>query len=81
MKHAAHACPVAKLVKLADKICNLRGIASCPPSDWSLERKQQYFDWAKAVVDRVRGAHPGLERLFDEAYASCRTLTSWWLTC
>lgn len=69
IEHAAHACREAKLVKLADKICNLRDIASCPPADWSLERKQQYFDWAKAVVDRVRGAHPGLERLFDEAYA------------
>lgn len=69
IEHATHACREAKLVKLADKICNLRDIASCPPADWSLERKQQYFDWAKAVVDRVRGAHPGLERLFDEAYA------------
>ncbi len=69
IEHAAHACPAAKLVKLADKICNLRDIASCPPADWSLERKQAYFDWAKAVVDRIRGTHPGLERLFDEAYA------------
>lgn len=69
IEHAAHACREAKLVKLADKICNLRDIASCPPADWSLERKQQYFDWAKAVVDRVRGTHPGLERIFDEAYA------------
>ncbi|MGA7801254.1 MAG: phosphohydrolase, partial [Gammaproteobacteria bacterium] len=31
--------------------------------------KQQYFDWAKAVVDRIRGTHPGLEQLFDAAYA------------
>lgn len=69
IEHAAHACREAKLVKLADKICNLRDIASCPPADWSLERKQQYFDWAKAVVDQIRGTHPGLERLFDEAYA------------
>lgn len=69
IEHAAHACHAAKLVKLADKICNLRDIASCPPADWSLERKQKYFDWAKSVVDRIRGTHPGLEHLFDEAYA------------
>lgn len=69
IEHAAHACTAAKLVKLADKICNLRDIASCPPTDWSFERKQAYFDWAKAVVDQIRGTHPGLEQLFDEAYA------------
>ena len=40
-----------------------------PPADWSLGRKQEYFDWAKAVVDGLRGAHGTLERLFDEAYA------------
>ena len=58
----------AKLVKLADKICNLRDISRSPPSGWSLERQQAYFDWAKAVVDGMRGAHPELERIFDEAF-------------
>jgi guanosine-3',5'-bis(diphosphate) 3'-pyrophosphohydrolase len=56
------------VVKLADKICNLRDIANNPPADWSLDRKQAYFDWAKSVVDALRGAHPALEHLFDEAY-------------
>jgi guanosine-3',5'-bis(diphosphate) 3'-pyrophosphohydrolase len=59
----------AKLVKLADKIANLRDVANCPPTSWSLERRQEYFDWAKAVVDRLRGVHPGLEAVFDAAYA------------
>jgi guanosine-3',5'-bis(diphosphate) 3'-pyrophosphohydrolase len=68
VEHAAHASRRAKLVKLADKICNLRDIATSPPVDWSLERKQEYFDWAKAVVDGLRGVHPGLEALFDEVY-------------
>lgn len=67
--HAAHACHKAKLVKLADKISNLRDMATTPPPDWSLERRQTYFDWAKAVVDRIRGTHDVLEKLFDEAYA------------
>jgi guanosine-3',5'-bis(diphosphate) 3'-pyrophosphohydrolase len=40
-----------------------------PPPDWSLERRQQYFDWAQRVIDEVRGTHPKLEALFDEAYA------------
>jgi guanosine-3',5'-bis(diphosphate) 3'-pyrophosphohydrolase len=67
--HAAHLSPRAKLVKLADKICNLRDIASSPPAGWPLERKQEYFDWAKAVVDGLRGVHAALEQRFDEAYA------------
>jgi guanosine-3',5'-bis(diphosphate) 3'-pyrophosphohydrolase len=60
----------ARLVELADKICNLRDISRSPPSGWPLERQQAYFDWAKAVVDGLRGAHPELERLFDEAFSA-----------
>lgn len=66
--HAAGISRRAKLVKLADKICNLRDIGSSPPAGWSVERKRDYFDWAKAVVDGLRGAHLGLEHLFDAAY-------------
>ena len=68
VEHAAHISQCAKLVKLADKICNLRDVAAAPPAGWSLRRKQEYFDWAKAVIDQLRGAHPGLEHIFDEAY-------------
>lgn len=66
--HAAHISREAKLVKLADKICNLRDVAAHPPAGWSLERRREYFDWAKRVVDRLRGAHPGLEAVFDAAH-------------
>jgi guanosine-3',5'-bis(diphosphate) 3'-pyrophosphohydrolase len=55
-------------VKFADKICNLRDVASSPPATWALERRQEYFEWANAVVDGLRGVHPELERIFDEAY-------------
>jgi len=68
IEHAPHVSRRAKLVKLADKICNLRDIAASPPADWAVERKQEYFDWAKAVVDGLRGVHPALEHVFDEAY-------------
>ncbi|TAK52250.1 MAG: hypothetical protein EPO25_14115 [Gammaproteobacteria bacterium] len=39
-----------------------------PPAGWSLARRQQYFDWAKAVVDQARGVNPQLERVFDRLY-------------
>lgn len=68
IEHALTISRRAKLVKLADKICNLRDMASNPPAEWSLERRQEYFDWAKAVIDGLRSSHPTLERLFDEAF-------------
>lgn len=68
-KHAAHMSDRAKLVKLADKICNLRDILDSPPADWSAQRKKEYFDWAASVVQGVRGTHPKLEGVFDEVYA------------
>jgi GTP diphosphokinase / guanosine-3',5'-bis(diphosphate) 3'-diphosphatase len=68
VENAARASPSAKLVKLADKICNLRDLDASPPTDWSLERKRKYFDWAKEVVDQLRGVHPRLEQLFDGEY-------------
>lgn len=66
--HAGHASFEARLVKLADKICNLRDILASPPANWPLDRKQQYFDWARQVVDQVRGTHPVLETAFDREY-------------
>ncbi len=68
IEHAARLTRRAKLVKLADKICNLHDMAVSPPTDWSLQRKREYFDWARAVVDPMRGVHPDLEALFDREY-------------
>lgn len=69
VEHAAHLSHEAKLVKLADKACNLRDMTNCPPSDWDLQRKREYFDWAKEVVDQIRGTNERLEQLFDHAFS------------
>ncbi|MEA3274878.1 MAG: HD domain-containing protein [Pseudomonadota bacterium] len=66
--HAAGASYAAKLVKLADKICNLRDVDQSPPVEWDLARRQAYFDWAREVVAQIRGTQPRLEALFDAAY-------------
>ena len=68
VQHAPHLSREARLVKLADKICNLRDVAQTPPPDWELGRRQEYFDWAKRVVDGLRGVSPALETAFDEAF-------------
>jgi guanosine-3',5'-bis(diphosphate) 3'-pyrophosphohydrolase len=64
--HAASLSREAKLVKLADKIANITDIINTPPVNWSKERKQEYFTWAEAVVNKLRGAHQGLEKEFDD---------------
>ena len=69
VEHAASISREAKLVKLADKTCNLRDVAANPPREWTLSRRREYFDWACEVVDRLRGVHPGLEAVFDAAVA------------
>jgi guanosine-3',5'-bis(diphosphate) 3'-pyrophosphohydrolase len=69
VEHAAHLSRGAKLVKLADKICNLRDLRSRPPVGWDKKRRREYFEWAKRVIDRLRGVHPRLEAAFDAAYA------------
>jgi|APDOM4702015248_1054824.scaffolds.fasta_scaffold16508_2 guanosine-3',5'-bis(diphosphate) 3'-pyrophosphohydrolase len=66
---AGRASVAAQQVKIADKVSNLRDILASPPADWTLERKQQYFDWAKLVVDEVRDANPALTKRFDKLYA------------
>ncbi len=68
IEHAAQLSDGAKLVKLADKICNLRDVAERPPAKWDLQRRQEYFEWAKRVIDGLRGTHPKLEAAFDAAY-------------
>ena len=69
IEHAKHASKGAKLVKLADKICNLRDIVASPPAGWNIQRKREYFDWAKQVVDQVRDANNKLAKAFDDVYA------------
>ena len=72
IEHAASISREAKLVKLADKICNVRDVAHHPPAKWDLARRREYFDWAKRVVDGLRGVTSEemrrLEAAFDAAY-------------
>lgn len=68
--NAAKKSPQAKLVKIADKIANLRDVAGSPPAAWPLERRQDYFDWAREVVNALGETNPRLAELFASAYAA-----------
>lgn len=65
IEHAASSSHSAKLVKLADKLYNLRDLQQAKPDGWTTERCQQYFAWSKQVVDNLRGANASLESALD----------------
>ena len=73
-REAPFKSPAAKLIRLADKTCNVRDITYHPPHGWSTERRLAYFDWAERVVAGLRGSHEALEAAFDDALVVARTM-------
>lgn len=74
IEHAPHISPQAKLVKIADKISNVRAVIETPPADWSLERRLEYLDWTERVVAGLRGCNAHLEALYDQLLTQGRVL-------
>jgi (p)ppGpp synthase/HD superfamily hydrolase len=68
VEHAPHLPARAQMLKMADKISNLSALLASPPAGWTTQRRIEYFEWAREVVDGCRGAHTGLARMFDELY-------------
>jgi len=68
IEHAPSMSVRAQTIKLADKISNLRGILTSPPADWDYERKKQYFEWGKSVVDALSAPNPALKVEFERTY-------------
>ena len=62
----------AKLLKIADKTSNLRGLVGSPPAGWTDERLRDYVVWAAEVVRSCRGLNAKLEARFDAAYDTAR---------
>jgi GTP diphosphokinase / guanosine-3',5'-bis(diphosphate) 3'-diphosphatase len=68
IEHAPKMSVRAQTIKLADKISNLRSILSSPPADWDYQRKRQYFEWGKRVVDALSAPNPVLKAEFERTY-------------
>ncbi|HTX36628.1 MAG TPA: HD domain-containing protein [Bryobacteraceae bacterium] len=66
--NAPHKSVRAQVIKLADKISNLRAILNSPPANWSFDRRKEYFLWAKQVVDGLSAPNPVLRAEFDQTY-------------
>jgi guanosine-3',5'-bis(diphosphate) 3'-pyrophosphohydrolase len=64
VRHAPDLSAGAKLIKIADKICNIKDVTHSPPPDWSLNRRMEYLDWAERVVKGLKGCNEKLEEEF-----------------
>ena len=71
--HARSRSHRAKLIKLGDKICNVKDITHAPPDGWSSERRREYLDWTEQVVQGLRGASGPLEAHYDQVLAEGRS--------
>lgn len=70
VESAPHKTHKAKLLKLADKICNVRDLIDSPPLTWSRGRQREYLLWTERVVAGLRGANVRLENYYDELLAN-----------
>ncbi len=74
IEHAPHISPKAKLIKIADKACNLSDIVLSPPPDWSPQRRREYVLWGERVVAGLRGVNPALEADYDARLSEAKRL-------
>lgn len=58
----------AKLVKLADKIANIRDISTMPPVGWTLAKKEAYFDFSLTIAEHAKDASQLLYDVFVYDY-------------
>lgn len=68
VEHAPHKSASAKMVKMADKISNLRSILLSPPPAWDDARKLEYFEWSNRVILGCRTANSQLADVYDGLY-------------
>lgn len=74
IKHAPHKSRKAKLVKLADKLYNLRDLEKETPQGWTETRVQEYFQWASQVVRGLRGTNENIEKELDKIFKARNVL-------
>ena len=71
---AAQLSDRAKLIRIADKIANVRDVTHHPPAHWDLRRRLDYLDWTEAVLAGCRGLSPALEARYEQTLREGRTI-------
>ena len=75
--HASQLSADAVLIKLGDKISNVLDVTHSPPTDWDLQRRREYLDWAEAVVNNCSRVNSALASYFAQVLEDgrCRLLS------
>jgi guanosine-3',5'-bis(diphosphate) 3'-pyrophosphohydrolase len=73
IEDAPHKSPGAKLIKIADKVSNVRARVVPQPSAQEREDLIDYVNWAEKVVAGCRGANAALDRIFDDTVKLARS--------
>jgi guanosine-3',5'-bis(diphosphate) 3'-pyrophosphohydrolase len=63
----------AKLIKIADKISNIRARIVPQPTEEERDDLIDYVAWAEKVVQGCRGVNAVLDRMFDETVRAARS--------
>ena len=63
--HAPHLSLNAQLVKLADRLYNIRDLRS-PPPNWDENHINSYFNWGQKLLNALKGTNERLEQALQE---------------
>ena len=74
VRHAPGKSPGGALVKICDKMSNVRAVGDSPSLGWSVMRQREYLRWAAAVVDLLPAAADVARPAFAEALARSQAL-------
>ena len=75
IEDAPHKSASAKLIKIADKISNIRARIHADPSAEERADLTDYVDWAEQVVAGCRGGNAALDRMFDDTVKLARSFS------
>ena len=72
VEHAAALSADAVLIKLGDKIANVKDMIKAPPVGWDSTRRREYLDWAESVISNCPKVNAKLESQFNQVLVRAR---------
>lgn len=76
VSNAPKKSPGGALVKICDKISNIRAVADSPAEDWDVARQREYLRWSAEVVAGLPEAADVAQRLFETELARAEGLVA-----
>jgi len=71
IQHAPSLSYEARIVKLADRLYNLRDLKTPPPA-WTEQKVKEYYGWGEKLLHVLEGTNPNLENLLKDEIAKQR---------